>query len=232
MKDKELAFVNIILFVILIVLAIVSINNQQTVSVFLSQEQPIYKVDTNDKVLGIMCNVYWGTEYIEPYLNLFDELNVKATFFIGGSWAADNPELVEKIYKSGHEIGNHGYSHKLASKNDYSTMKNELLKTDQLLTQICGRKPTLYAPPSGDFNKDTIEIAMNNGYNTIMWSIDTIDWRDKDTEKIKRRISDNVKPGAFILLHPTKNTLDALTQIIPELKEEQFEFKTISDMLK
>lgn len=65
-----------------------------------------------------------------------------------------------------------------------------------------------------------------------MWSIDTIDWRDKDTQKITNRVMKNLKPGAFVLMHPTKNTLEALKSMISQIKEQGYQFKTVSEMLE
>lgn len=232
MKNKELAIVNIILFVILFLFGVISLGTQNTVPVFNEKQQPIYKANIQDKCISIMCNVYWGTEYIEPYLEVLKTNNAKATFFIGGTWALDNPNLVEKIFNEGHEIANHGYSHKLASKHDANTIEKELLITDKILTEICNVKPSLYAPPSGDFNKESIEIATKNGYNTIMWTIDTIDWRDHDSEKISKRILNNIKPGAFVLTHPTKDTLDSLKEVLPQLSNQGYSFNTVGELLK
>lgn len=230
-KTRELMTVNLILFSILVLLAVFSFGSQGDVDVFRYSAEPIYKADIQDKEIGLMCNVYWGTEYIEPYLELLGQYNVKATFFIGGIWAAENPELVERMYMQGHEIANHGYNHKLASRNSAEVITEEMLKTDRILQQICGEKPVLYAPPSGDFTKETLAAAQRNGYKTIMWSIDTIDWRDHDSAKIKRRIMNNAAPGAFILTHPTAETLTALKEVLPELIGQGYSFRTISQLL-
>ncbi len=232
MKNKELAVVNIILFIILFVFGAVSLGTQNSTQVFSQNEQPIYKADTEQKSISLMCNVYWGTEYVEPYLEVLKQNKAKATFFIGGSWAVENPELVEMIYSQGHEIANHGYSHKLASKHSVEDIKQELIKTDQILLKICNRKPSLYAPPSGDFTKETVDMAVKNGYNTIMWTIDTIDWRDHDSNKISKRIINNVKPGAFVLTHPTQDTIKALEEVLPKLTKQGYTFNTVSELLK
>ena len=73
---------------------------------------------------------------------------------------------------------------------------------------------TLFAPPSGDFNKTTLQVATDLNYKTIMWSKDTIDWRDKDDELIFTRATKSVSGGDLILMHPTKHTLSALPKIL------------------
>lgn len=231
-KTRELVTVNFILFSILVLLATFSLGRQADINVFAGNLKPVYKIETEEKVVGFMCNVYWGTEYIVPYLELFAQYDIKVTFFIGGTWAVDNPELVQQIFDNGHEVASHGYSHKLASKNSAQVMEQEIIKTDEILKQICGKKPVLYAPPSGDFNDKLLSSAQSQGYKTIMWSIDTIDWRDHDTAKITRRIKDNMKPGAFVLMHPTANTLESLKTVVPDLLKDGYQFCTISEMLE
>ena len=85
----------------------------------------------------------------------------------------------------------------------------------------------LFAPPSGSYNKTTLEVASNLGYKTIMWSKDTIDWRDKNSELIFSRATKNLVNGDLILMHPTKATLDVLDSIIKEIKRQNFKIVTV-----
>ena len=211
-KLKEVLTVNTVLAAVLVLLAVAAFAGPGAVSVFSGEETAIYNIETEEKVVAFMVNVYWGTEYVQPYLELFKQEGVKVTFFLGGIWAKDNAQLIKAMQADGHEIGNHGYN--------------------TIITEITGTKPKLYAPPAGDFNKETLKTARSLGYKTIMWSIDTIDWRDKDTEKIQNRVMKNLKPGAFVLMHPTANTLEALKSMISQIKEQGYTFKTVSEMLE
>jgi len=71
----------------------------------------IYQGEESKQNIALECNVVWGTEYIEPMLDVLKEKNIHITFFIGGEWAKSNPDLMNRFAKEGHEIGNHGYSH-------------------------------------------------------------------------------------------------------------------------
>lgn len=229
---KEFITINMILVMVLILLAVFSFAEDKTLSAFTNSSAAIYKVDTEEKVVAFMVNVYWGTEYIEPFLALFEKEGVKVTFFLGGIWAKENGDLVKKMAAKGHEIGNHGYNHKLPSRISRDEIRREIAYTDTIITETIGKKPTLYAPPAGDYNKDTLNIAASLGYYTIMWSIDTIDWRDKDAAKIKGRIMNNLKPGAFVLMHPTADTYKALQEVIPAIKQQGYRFLTVKEMLE
>jgi len=231
-KWTEFILINLSIAMIILLLAVVSLGGNGTISAFVNDVDPIYKANTDQKVASIMCNVYWGTEFIEPYLELFKKEDIKVTFFIGGTWAKANPELIQLMAKNGHEIGNHGYNHKLHSNLSVEKNRQEILYTDNILKEITGKSPDLFAPPAGDFNRQTLNIAAGLGYKTILWSIDTIDWRDKDAVTIQNRVIKNLHPGAFILLHPTAETLEALPQIIKAAKEQGYTFETVGEQIK
>jgi len=161
---------------------------------------------------------------------LADE-KVHVTFFAGGSWAAANDPYVIKIRDAGHEIGSHGYYHKDHKLISETRNKEEIFITHKLIESIAGVSMTLFAPPSGSFGKTTVRVASNLGYKTIMWSKDTIDWRDKDAELVYSRATKNLKNGDFILMHPTAHTLEALPRIIKTIKEQGFKIATVSETI-
>ena len=178
-----------------------------------------------------MVNVYWGTEYIEDMLDVFDLYGVKTTFFVGGSWVAKNVDMAKEIYKRGHEIGNHGYNHKNHDKINRQQNYDEMHKTHLLVSANMGIEMNLFAPPSGAYNDTTVEVATELGYKTIMWTHDTIDWRDKDTDLIIKRATKNLSSGDLILMHPTKNTLDALNGILAYAENNGFEATTVTQVI-
>lgn len=197
-----------------------------------SQPQAIYRGNTDNNNVSLMINVYWGTEYIPQMLDVMDKHGVKCTFFVGGSWAAKEGEMLKQIYERGHEIGNHGYYHKDHNKISKQRNYEEIKITEQIIEQTIGYKTNLFAPPSGSFSKDTLLVADELGYKTIMWSKDTIDWRDKDTQLIIKRATTKISNGELILMHPTYNTLQALDTIITTLKNNDFKLVTVSDNIE
>ena len=150
-----------------------------------NNEDIIYSGNRDSNRVSLMFNVYWGTEYLNDILDVLDNYNVKCTFFVGGMWAEKEQEMLIEIYNRGHEIGNHGYFHKDQEYLDYSQNLEEIEVTHKLVSSILsGYQMNLFAPPSGSFNKSTLEASKSLGYSTIMWSKDTIDWRDKDANLI------------------------------------------------
>ncbi len=220
--------VNVLLIAVVVCVSTVSLFGETT-NVFNRDEYaPIYRGKGENKV-SLMVNVYWGTEYLDGFLEIFKKYNVHATFFVGGCWVAQNPEYLQKIVADGHEIGNHGYFHKEHSKLTYQQNVDEMVTCSKLVFEYCGVFPKLFAPPSGDFSSDTLKAAKDNGYKTIMWSRDTIDWRDKDANIVYSRATKNVSGGELILMHPTQHSLQALEKIVKYLIDNNLQPVTVSE---
>ncbi len=196
-----------------------------------SSYSAIYNGPRDTNKVSLMINVYWGDEYLDDMLKTLEENNVKTTFFVGGCWVAKNNEMLQKIVNAGHEIGNHGYFHKDHSKLNNTQNKDEIVMTQKLVESISAYKTTLFAPPSGSFSQKTLAVAESLGYKTIMWSRDTIDWRDKDQNLIFKRATENTIGGDLILMHPTSQTASCLDKIIKELKSKNLQITTVSDCL-
>lgn len=190
-----------------------------------------YHGNINNNNVSLMINVYWGTEYIEPMLEVLKSEDVKTTFFVGGTWANSNSDILKKIYDDGHEIANHGYFHKDHKYLSYERNQEEIYITHKLVKELIGVEMSLFAPPSGSYNTQTLLIASKLGYKTIMWNKDTIDWRDKDSTLAFNRATKNPKNGDLILMHPTEHTLKALPEIIKFYKEKGFNLTTVSNTI-
>lgn len=188
-----------------------------------------YNGDTSSNKVTLMINVYWGTEYLDDMLATLAEKDVKTTFFIGGTWAVLNEDYLNKIYQAGHEIANHGYHHKDHDKLDEQGNLNEISTTHKIVKELLDVDMTLFAPPSGAYDKLTVSCAESLGYHTIMWTRDTIDWRDHDAEVIYQRAIKKAKGGDLILMHPTEATAQALPRIIDYFQSNNFTLTTVSD---
>ncbi len=218
--------------ILLMMLAVLGVYSQKSVNAFSDGRQAIYKADTQEKTVSLMINVYQGNEFLEKYLDILKENGIKATFFVGGCWADKNSTLLKRISDEGHEIGNHGYNHKLHTKLTREQSRSEIMRTNSLIKEITGNNCVLFAPPSGDVNTDVVNDASYCGCETVMWSADTIDWRDQDTQKIYARVERNLEPGAYILTHPTEATVKALPDIILLIRSQGYSFATVGETLR
>lgn len=215
MKSKVFTHIVSNMLIVLIICGVaVSVFCGGVISTFGGSDyKPIYRGSGSGQVT-LMVNVYWGTEYLSQILEIFNKYNVKTTFFVGGCWVAQNPQCLQQIVSCGHEIGNHGYFHKQHSKLSYEQNTSEIAMCAKVIWEYSGTNCNLFAPPGGDYCTDTLKAAFDNGYKTIMWSRDTIDWRDKDSNVIYERATKNVADGELILIHPTLPTVNALEKII------------------
>ncbi len=186
----------------------------QSSNVSVDADVELYRSSPNPQGVSLMFNVYWGTDEVYDILETLALHDATATFFIGGCWADDNVECLRDIYAAGHEIGNHGYFHKDQDKLDFTQNRKEIADCNRFIELAIGEKPTLFAPPSGAYNEHTLSAAKLLGMKTVLWSKDTIDWRDKDEKLIYSRATQGVKNGDFILMHPMPATASALDDIL------------------
>ena len=233
MKKKSYHIIsNIVIALVLVSLFMFTTNISSNYVFSYSNPEVIYNGNEDSNKVSLMINIYWGNEYIEPMLDVLDEYGVKTTFFVGGSWASKYPDMLKEIVSRGHEIGNHGYYHKDQDKLSYDQNYTEIYMCHQVVKNLTNIDMTLFAPPSGAFNKSTLEASNNLGYQTIMWSLDTIDWRDKDDSLIFTRATQKVKGGSLILCHPTEHTLKALPKILSYYQNNGFKAVSVSENLK
>lgn len=192
---------------------------------------PIYRGHPEKEAVALMVNVSWGTEYIPTILDILAKEEVKATFFIDGSWAKENAEYLEMIEEKGHLLGNHAYSHPNMRNLSQAEMKKEITQTEDIIEAITKSKTNWFAPPSGSFNQTTVEVAHEQDMQTILWTVDTIDWKDPTVGEMLERVRTKLHPGALILMHPTKPVAEGLEEMIKEIKEKDYELMTVEQLL-
>jgi len=229
LKSKLISvIVNVVLCAIVTITCIVGFVGGNATAVSSDGENIYYRVKENPKGVSLMFNVYQNTDNVYDILDILDENDAKATFFLGGSWADDNVDCVREIAKRGHEVGSHGYFHKSHDKMNYEQNLAEIRTSVKLLNAILGYEISLFAPPSGAFNDNTINASASLGLKTIMWSRDTIDWRDNDKSLCYSRATKNLENGEFILMHPMDVTKKTLPDILKYVRESGLKAVTVS----
>lgn len=192
---------------------------------------PIYRGNPNKKMASFMINVAWGNEYLEPMLKTLRKENVKATFFLDGTWLKNNPDLAKQIKAEGHELSNHAYTHPSMSKLSREAQLSQITRTEALLKSTLGVQNRWFAPPSGDYNQTTVDVAYGQGLQTVLWTLDTVDWRHPSPSSIVAKISSRIEPGSLILMHPTDSASGALAGMIAALKAKGYALGPVSDTL-
>lgn len=168
-------------------------------------------------------------KYTMDLIDILEENNAKATFFLLGPCVERYPDTVVYMYEKGNEIANHGYSHKEFTKMSIEDIQNEIDLTEQLIESYGVECTDFVRPPYRSINDKIIE---NIDSTFIVWSIDTEDWKSRDVECIKETIIGKIKEGDIILLHDIhKTTVDAIAEILPELTDE-YRFVTVSELFE
>ena len=224
---------NIVLSVLMLSVGVLCLAPMQQEVATDGKDANLYRSATqNAKGVSLMFNVYWGTNEVYEILDILSQHSAKATFFIGGCWADDNVECLKKIYENGHEIGNHGYFHKEHSKMSLTANQKEINDCNRFIKLALGIDCVLFAPPSGAYNADTLAACKALQMKTILWSKDTIDWRDKDASVIYTRATKNVQCGDFVLMHPMAATVSALDDILKYYEKNSLNLVTVSENLQ
>lgn len=154
---------------------------------------------------------------------------VRASFFLMGKQAEANPELVQRMQEEGHLIGNHTYSHIQLSKGNRETFKAELLKTNELLTEITGEEIQFVRPPYGSWDKSLeAELTML----PVLWTIDPMDWCSSNVSGIVKKVTGKAKENAVILMHDEySSSVTAALEIVDILQKQGYEFVTVDELL-
>jgi probable sporulation protein (polysaccharide deacetylase family) len=192
---------------------------------------PIYRGHPNKPMVAFLINVAWGNEYIPKMLDILKKHHVKTTFFLEGRWVKNHPDMAKMIVDAGHEIGNHSYSHPDLKSLGNEKIREELVKTNEVIEATTGVKCKWFAPPSGSYRDDVVKIAADLDMKTIMWSVDTIDWQKPSPSVIVKRVMSKVHPGAMILMHPTLSTAEALEPLIISIQQKEYEIGNVSKLL-
>jgi len=196
----------------------------------------IYNVKTNKKQIALTFDISWGEERPGPILDILEKegLNGKVTFFISSPWSERHPEVVKRIVDGGYEIGSHGHKHVNYSKLSDEEIENQIIKAHSILTNLTGKKLNLIRTPNGDFDTRVLKIAEKKGYTVIQWDTDSRDWMNPGVNQIVKRVTDRVHPGDIILMHASdscKQTHEALPAIIKYLRQNGYEFVTVSQLI-
>ena len=185
------------------------------------------KIDKSKKMIALTFDdgPNYNTSKIIGVLNKYD---IKATFFVLGSRAINNKDILKKMADSGMEIGNHTYNHLLLTKYDENKIRSEIEDTSEVIYNATKKRPKLLRPSYGSVNNKIKKVA---NMPIIIWDIDTLDWKYHNSKRITSRVVNKVRDGDIILMHDIYSaSLNALSNIIPILQDNGYEFVTIDEL--
>lgn len=188
------------------------------------------------KVIYLTFDAGYENGYMPDILDVLKKEKVPAAFFVVGTYIKENPDLIKRMEKEGHIVGNHTMSHPdMSAIADDGAFKKELDQVEALYKETTGKKmKKFYRPPQGKFSFYNLEQADKLGYTTVFWSLAYVDWyvdQQPTREEALQKLMPRTHNGAVILLHSTSKTnAQILQELITKWKEEGYQFKSLEKM--
>ena len=204
----------------------------------LAKEDAFYVGDTQKKVIYLTFDCGYENGNTEKIMDALKKHNATGTFFVVGNFLETAPQIVKRMAKEGHLVGNHTYHHPDRSKiGDLESFGKEIGDVEKLYEEITGEKMVkLYRPPQGKFNLQNLKMAKELGYHTFFWSLAYVDWyEDKQPtpEEAYAKLLPRIHPGAVVLLHSTSSTNgQILDELLTKWEGMGYTFGTLMDFLK
>lgn len=215
-------------------------NNQPPETGFygsLLEENGGYYLDhSGEKVVYLTFDNGYEEGYTGKILDVLKDKQVPATFFVTGHYVKSAPDLVKRMVKEGHIVGNHSWSHPDFTKVSEDKLKQELDKVHKAVADLTGVKTMSFLrPPRGVFSARTLALTNKLGYTNVFWSLAFVDWNtnaQKGWEYAYRSVIKQIHPGAVILLHTvSSDNAEALDHLIDELRKRGYTFKSLNDLV-
>lgn len=192
---------------------------------------PIYRGHPDKKMVSFLFNVSEGGEQIPDILEVLNKHNIKATFFVEGKWAKEHADLVEMIDEENHAIGNHAYDQSDMKHLDKEKSHMQIQQTNDIIQAITGEAPKWFSPPGGSYDSEVLDFSDSLKMETILWTVDTIDWKKPSTSVMIDQVMKNIHPGATILMHPTNVMAEGLDKLIEKIEKEDYQFGSVEKLI-
>lgn len=231
MKKKDLFSTLSFLFAIIAMFYV--INSPKIVGVAATQRVlPIYSVERDNKAVALSFDAAWGNEDTQLLIDILNQYQVKATFFLVGDWVDKYPESVKQLYDAGMEIGNHSDHHAHYTKLSSDEIISDVKSCNAKIKAITGTEPTLFRCPYGEYDDHVVSAINSIGMQVIQWDVDSLDWKDLSADEITKRITSKASSGSICLFHNAAlHTPEALPSIIEYLLSEGYTIVPISELI-
>ena len=174
----------------------------------------------------------WGNEDTQTLIDILAKYNVKATFFVVGSWVDKYPESVKALADAGHEVMTHSDDHAHFSKLTAAQIRTNISASCDKIEAVTGTRPTLFRCPYGEYDDHVIQTLTEMSMKTIQWDVDSLDWKELSASEIRQRVKSGVKSGSIVLFHnAAKHTPEALPGVIEDLLQDGYQIVPVSELL-
>lgn len=190
---------------------------------------------TGEKVVCLTFDDGPDDQITPQILNILKRYHVKASFFFVGNKLDQYPDIVKRAYQEGHLILSHTWNHQQLNLKERQEIRREVQMTEDKLYELIGERPAFIRPPFGEIDGKVTYVIKDNGGKVILWSIDTLDWSQKEKSNIVTNVTEHVRPGDIILMHCDSDkteTVEALPEIITSLRQKGYQFVDLGEMLQ
>ena len=195
-------------------------------------KQPVQQtVDKNKKMIAITMDDGPHKTLTQRAMTAFEQYKGRATFFELGQNVEKYPDIVKDVYERGFEISSHTYSHSQLNKLDAPTLDGEIKKTQDAVFKITGYESKLIRPPYGAKNETVISAFTSYDLTSVLWDVDTLDWKHRDANYVCDQIVNNAFDGAIVLIHDIHETsIAGLELALPKLADQGYQFVSVSTL--
>jgi peptidoglycan-N-acetylglucosamine deacetylase len=174
-----------------------------------------------------------NAELTPKLLDMLKERGIKATFFVVGKNVEEYPGIVARMATEGHEVANHSWSHPALTKLGVESFRKQIENTNEAIAKATGKRPVLMRPPYG-----ATSVSLNKrlneqfGLKVILWSVDPLDWKYRNSNRVYNAIIQNTRPGSIILAHDIHaTTVAAMPATLDALLAKGYKFATVSELI-
>ncbi|MBS4190600.1 DUF4309 domain-containing protein [Bacillus sp. FJAT-49705] len=209
-------------------------NWREQIVQFSNEHENVYTNGPNKKMVALTFDD-GPDEIVTPaIIDILNEYKVKGNFFFLGSEVKKYPDVVKEAYVKGNLVLSHSYNHVDLTSLSKEKIQAEVDQAGNAIQAVIGQEPAILRTPYGETNDKVASIAEQEGYSIVLWSIDTLDWSQKESSNIVNNVIENVRNGDIILMHSDSEkteTAKALPLIIEALQEQNFEIVDLETLL-
>ena len=192
----------------------------------------VESVPTEETLVAMTFDDGPTSEITPKLLDTLKETGAKATFFVVGAKAVEQPDLLRRMVAEGHEVGNHTYSHRNLELLPRSEVDREIMRAAVVFRTICSRRGDYFRPPGGHLGKHARQALTDYGMTCVTWTFNCGTFEKASTVKYAEQVVGAARPGVILLMHNGEEvTSQALPAIIATLKERGYRFVTLTELL-
>jgi len=207
---------------------------RKDIVLFAKSQENIFINGPNKKKVALTFDDGPDQTITPAIIDILAAYHVKGNFFFLGSKVKEHPDVVKEAFNQGNLVLSHSYHHVELTKLSKVAVRKEIDDAGQAIKSVIGKEPAILRTPYGDTNAQVAGISMQEGYSIVLWSIDTLDWSQKDAKNIVNNVIANVRNGDIILMHSDSDKVEtkkALPLLIEELQKRNFEIVDLGNLL-